>query len=587
MPEDTNHLTPPGRAVRPLAHLVLGLALLTGLFVAIPVASADAAGSAAAGPSDEYVPHRVWQMKKNCVWAAGAMLVDKWTHGGTRVSQGVLRRASNDRKGGSSLYDLARGVAAVTGIRMSFSPGYGDTMAWWQLLDRLDHGGGAVLIGEYSKLPAHYSRWQPSFAHRRNSSHAVYVQSYDRVRGRVWLMDPLAEGHYPGEWISVGALHRFATIEDGKVMAAATPARHTPTSAPLVDHAYRLAGLRLTGRAVAGSTVGVKVSLSIGDGFPNPTPQRFVGRWDPVVPSVSTNSVSRSRAVIDNGPAPGTVAAPDPVQATTLSEPDRAGRNGFQAALPVPAIPGVYRLHLGLAEVDKKTPSRTFKTIDRRGPRALLRGHHAAEGGRGRGWDGAAGEGRDRQHRHRRLAAARGRQATTHRRSATGPDAPRADLARQGRHRAVRGAAADRPGARPGDPPRTRPRRARRGRRMDARPRHRQRRAGVAASTGVDLPTMTVNGRSAAACRPSPDRRSGSRSAATDQRGSAANTSAPTTATTADRTMSDRACRRSAARAASSSMRWVMPSVSKFVMPAAANPTQNRSRAWMNPIAET
>ncbi len=363
MPDDTNHLTPPGSAVRPLAHLVLGLALLTGLFVAIPVANADAAGSAAAGPSGEYVPHRVWQMKKNCVWAAGAMLVDKWTHGGTRVSQGVLRRASNDRKGGSSLYDLARGVAAVTGIRMSFSPGYGDTMAWWQLLDRLDHGGGAVLIGEYSKLPAHYSRWQPSFAHRRNSSHAVYVQSYDRVRGRVWLMDPLAEGHYPGEWISVGALHRFATIEDGKVMAAATPARHTPTSAPLVDHAYRLAGLRLTGRAVAGSTVGVKVSLSIGDGFPNPTPQRFVGRWDPVVPSVSTNSVSRSRAVIDNGPAPGTVAAPDQVQATTLSEPDRAGRNGFQAALPVPAIPGVYRLHLGLAEVDKKTPSRTFKTI--------------------------------------------------------------------------------------------------------------------------------------------------------------------------------------------------------------------------------
>ena len=83
-------------------------------------------------------------------------------------------------------------------------------------------------------------------------------------------MDPLAEGHYRGEWISVGALHRFATIEDGKVMAAATPARHQPTSPPLVDHAYRLAGLRLTGRAVAGSTVGVKVSLFIAYGFPAP-----------------------------------------------------------------------------------------------------------------------------------------------------------------------------------------------------------------------------------------------------------------------------------------------------------------------------
>ena len=46
-----------------------------------------------------------------------------------------------------------------------------------------------------------------------------------------------------------------------------------------------------------------------------------------------------------------------------MSEPDRAGRNGFQAALPVPDIPGVYRLRLGLAEVDRKTPSRMFKPI--------------------------------------------------------------------------------------------------------------------------------------------------------------------------------------------------------------------------------
>ena len=198
MPDDTHHLTRHAHAERPLAHLLIGLALLTGLFVAMPVASVDGAGSAASAPTDGYVPHRVWQMKKNCVWAAGAMLIDKWTHGGTRVSQGVLRRASNDKKGGSSLYDLARGVAAVTGIRMRFSPGYGDTMAWWQFLDRLDHGGGAVLIGEYSKFPAHYSRWQPSFAHRRNSSHAVYVQSYDRVTGQGLVDGPARRRPLPG-----------------------------------------------------------------------------------------------------------------------------------------------------------------------------------------------------------------------------------------------------------------------------------------------------------------------------------------------------------------------------------------------------
>ena len=362
MPEDTNHLTRRPGDLRPLARLLLGLVLLTGLAVAAPVGTVDAAGSAAS-PTSEYVPQRVWQMKKNCVWAAGAMLVDKWTHGGIRVSQSVLRRASNDKKGGSSLYDLARGVAAVTGIRMSFSPGYGDTMAWWQLLDRLDHGGGAVLIGEYARLPAHFTRWGRAFANRRNSSHAVYVQTYNRAAGKVWLMDPLAEGHYPGEWINVEDLRRFATVEDGKVMAAATPARHSATSAPLIDHAYRLAGLRLTGRAIAGSTLPVKVSLSIGYGFPAPSAQRFVGRWDPVRPAPPANPVSRTRAIVDTGPAPGTVEQPEPVQAITLSQPDRAGRSGFKADLPVPEIPGIYRLRIGLAEADKKVPSRSFKTI--------------------------------------------------------------------------------------------------------------------------------------------------------------------------------------------------------------------------------
>ena len=95
---------------------------------------------------------------------------------------------------------------------MRASPGYGDTMTWWQLLDRLAHGGGAVLIGEYSRLPNHYTRWEQRFANRRKSSHAVYIQSYDRVHGKVWLMDPLAGGDYPGEWIDVGTLHRFASI---------------------------------------------------------------------------------------------------------------------------------------------------------------------------------------------------------------------------------------------------------------------------------------------------------------------------------------------------------------------------------------
>jgi hypothetical protein len=362
MPGDTTALTSHARIVRSLAHLLLGLSVLAGWFVAVPASSAEAAW-APAGPTGQYVPSRVWQMKKNCVWAAGAMLLDKWTRGGVRVSQTALRRASGKKRGGASLYDLSRGVARVAGIRMRFSPGYGDTMAWWQLLDRLASGGGAVLIGEYGRLPAHFTRWSRSFANRRNSSHAVYIQSYDRARGKVWLMDPLAEGHYPGEWIDVGALRRFATIDDGKVMAVATPARSRARHAPLTDHAYRLSGLRLTGAAVAGASVSVQVRLSIKWGFPTPAAHRFVAHWEPIAPPDQPNPGIGPRFVVDSARAPGAVPPENPVVVDTVSAPDRAGRRGFGATLPVPTIPGRYRLRLGLAEVGRKTPSRTFGSV--------------------------------------------------------------------------------------------------------------------------------------------------------------------------------------------------------------------------------
>ncbi len=336
-----------------LLAVVLGLAV--GL--ATPVAPA-----LAAGPTGEYVPQHVWQMHNNCVWAAGEMLLDKWTHGSVRIRQSVLERASGDKKGGSSLYDLSRAVGRLTGLRLSFSPGYGDTMSWWQLLDRIDHGGGAVLIGEYSRLPAHYTRWAKAFARRRDSAHAIYIQSYDRARGRVWLMDPLAGGDYPGEWIPVAALHRFATFEHGRVMAAATPAHGRPT-APLIDRAYRLGRVKLTGRAVAGSAIGVRVDLSIHDGFPKPPAQRFVGRWIPIVAPPAPSTPVRSRAVADAASAPGVVTPPVPVAAATASAPDRAGRRGFASAIAVPTVPGRYALYLGLTEVGQRTPSRTFPPV--------------------------------------------------------------------------------------------------------------------------------------------------------------------------------------------------------------------------------
>ncbi len=341
--------------------LFLALSLAAGIFAAIP-APPTAAGWIPAAPIGDYTPHRVWQMKSNCVWAAGVMLLDKWTHGRIRVGQGVLRRASKD-KGGSSLHDLAKGIGRVTGIRLHFSPGYGDTMTWWQLLDRLEHDGGAVLIGSFARLPAHYKRWSSSFARRRDSGHAVYVERYDRAKGRVWFMDPLAEGHFPGEWIDVDALHRFATFQDGHVMAAATPARHQPRTAPLVDRAYLLTGPQLATAPVAGSTVRVHVGLTARFGFPTPAAQRFLAHWVPIAPPDPPNQASRSRAASDSARAPGATAAPLPIDALTVSAPDAAGAHGFDAALPVPAIPGAYQLVIGLAEVGRRSASRTLAPV--------------------------------------------------------------------------------------------------------------------------------------------------------------------------------------------------------------------------------
>ncbi len=177
-------------------------------------------------------------------------------------------------------------------------------------------------------------------------------------------MDPLAGGDYPGEWIDVAALHRFAAIDGGRVMAAATPARSRARTAPLTDHAYLLGGPRLAGSAVAGSTVGVQVKLSIKWGFPKPAAHRFVAHWEPIVPADPANPVIASRFVVDTGMAPGAVPIEQPVIADTLSDAGRPSHGGFRSAVPVPTIPGRYRLVLGLAEADRKAPSRLLRPVD-------------------------------------------------------------------------------------------------------------------------------------------------------------------------------------------------------------------------------
>jgi len=179
-------------------------------------------------------------------------------------------------------------------------------------------------------------------------------------------MDPLAYGGYPGEWIDVDALRRYADFDGGLVAAAATPARHEPVTAPLSDRAYRLGRPKLAGPAIAGSTIPVRVGLSIRDGFPNPAPHRFVAHWQPIIdadPVAAAHAAARPRFGVDSR-APGSAALADPVPVDTASPATRPGGRGFAAALPTPAIPGRYRLSLGLVEAGRSALARSFASFE-------------------------------------------------------------------------------------------------------------------------------------------------------------------------------------------------------------------------------
>ncbi len=166
----------------------------------------------------------------DCLWASGAMLLDKWTNGQATATHQKLRKLSGDTSRGSALADLQVAYAKL-GIDLAYSPDGGARITWTGLLDRLAHGGGAVLLGSDSQLPRWYGRWDYRFwkGKAKTDNHAVYVERYDRSRGRVWLMDPLARGDWQGEWISIWSLRRFVWSQGGLLYAAMTPkARPAP-----------------------------------------------------------------------------------------------------------------------------------------------------------------------------------------------------------------------------------------------------------------------------------------------------------------------------------------------------------------------
>ena len=167
----------------------------------------------------------------DCLWASAAMLIDKWTNGKMHPSHQRLRGLSGDHVKGSNFDDLKVATRKL-GLHFTFSPDGGNRISFHGLLRRLAHGAGAIVLGDYSRLPRWYGRWDYGFwhmskkdrkKHASRDNHAVYVERFDRRRGRVWLMDPLGRAGWKGEWISVWSLRRFAWSSGGALFVAVTP----------------------------------------------------------------------------------------------------------------------------------------------------------------------------------------------------------------------------------------------------------------------------------------------------------------------------------------------------------------------------
>ena len=243
------------RPIRALAIAPLLIAMLLAMLPS-PVAALEPPR-----PLPGYRPRFVTETDDrpmiDCLWASGAMLIAKWTNGRIHPTHQRLRALSGDRSRGSNLDDLKIAYRKL-GINLKFSPDGGNRITFNGLLRRLAHGAGAVVLGDDSKLPRWYGRWDYGFWHMTKKekkkhpsadNHAVYVERFDRRRGRVWLMDPLARGKYHGEWISAWALRKFVWSSGGAVFAAVTPnAKPAPFAHVRTSARLRSAGRRRRSR---------------------------------------------------------------------------------------------------------------------------------------------------------------------------------------------------------------------------------------------------------------------------------------------------------------------------------------------------
>jgi hypothetical protein len=335
------------------AILLGGLLILGGLHVDLAAAGELAAVSAVPeAPAPGYTPRFVTQTDErppweDCLWASGAMLLDKWTHGRIHPDRQRLRAASRDFRGGSTFADLARAAARLYGWRPRWSPDGGDPLTWRELLDRLARGGGAVIAGDYGDLGNPFIRWSRSYAADPHAAgHAMYVERYDAAHDRIWLMDPLGRGGYSGEWAPARRIYAFIWKRRGHVFAMATPAPparsatgYVPGSLALAAGSYRSGEtgavvLPFTGKGpwpLPDLQVATSWELVAPDGLATPTPEPT--KADPGAQPITRSALVVSTAdpaLIDDRQSSG--SAMRPVSLMLSSE------------IALPSEPGLWRM---------------------------------------------------------------------------------------------------------------------------------------------------------------------------------------------------------------------------------------------------
>ena len=266
----------------------------------------------------------------DCLWASAAMLADKWTNGDIRVTHGELRRLSGDLKGGSSFEDMQVAFRKL-GLPFALNANGDSQLTWGALLGRLRRGAGAVVLGDQGQLPRWYGRWDIRFWKKKGKedNHALYVERYDRRHGRVWVMDPLARGAWRGEWMSIGALRRFAWFKGGYVAAVTSPtAKAAPFAGVVADRAQ-------VGISKAAVSVTWRLRAPRGWRYPGATLRTTIApAADPIAAAIATaRTVTRTTA--DAAPARPTVH----VNGHTL-----------RLSAPIPTEPGAYTARFSLTD---------------------------------------------------------------------------------------------------------------------------------------------------------------------------------------------------------------------------------------------